>query len=156
MELDLKDLLQNETIRAKVSVSSWEEATDCVGELLVKAGAVQWRYVEAMKRVFREMGPYAVISPGVALLHARPEDGVIRPCLGLITLKTPVKFGHTENDPVDLVFALGATDKSSHLLALQNLAQLLSDQEKVSRLRTATSDEELLQAILEDTPNLNK
>ncbi len=80
------------------------------------------------------MGTYAVIAPGIVLLHARPEDGVLKPGLAMVTLSTPVNFGHTENDPVDLVFALAATDKTSHLQGLQELAQLLSDGEVLKGL----------------------
>jgi PTS system ascorbate-specific IIA component len=32
------------------------------------------------------------LAPGIALLHARPEDGVKQACLSLITLQYPVKF----------------------------------------------------------------
>jgi PTS system ascorbate-specific IIA component len=59
-----------------------------------------------MRRVLQELGPYAVIAPGIALLHARPDDGVLAPCLALITLSRAVEFGSEQNDPVDLVFAL--------------------------------------------------
>src|SRR5512135_1320213 len=117
--LQLSSMITAETTRAKVLVESWEGATDYVGALLVDAGKITPAYILAMKRVLQEMGPYAVIAPGIVLLHARPEDGVLQPCLALVTLATPVKFGHSENDPVDLVFALGAMDKQAHIASLQ-------------------------------------
>lgn len=143
----LSDLVSPQTIRAKVAVRDWEEAADFVGSLLVQSRVVLPEYVVAMKQVLKEMGPYAVIAPGIVLLHARPEDGVLRPCIGLITLSTPVNFGHDENDPVDLVFALGATDKTSHLQGLQELALLLSNWNVLDGLRQAQTDEELLKII---------
>ena len=146
-EIKLASLLTSETLRAKVIVGDWEEATDSVGALLVNSGKVTPDYVQAMKRVLKEMGPYAVIAPGIVLLHARPEDGVLEPCLGLVTLSTPVEFGHSENDPVDLVFALGAKDKKAHIAALQQLALLLGDEESLSELRSAGDAETLLRTI---------
>lgn len=143
----LKDLVSPQTVRAKVAVRDWEEATDVAGSLLAQSGVAQTEYIVAMKRVLKEMGPYAVIAPGIVLLHARPEDGVLKPGLALVTLLTPVNFGHTENDPVDLVFALAATDKTSHLQGLQELAQLLSNEEVLNGLRSAQTDEELLRII---------
>jgi mannitol/fructose-specific phosphotransferase system IIA component (Ntr-type) len=104
--VSLASMITEKTVRAKVSVESWEAAVDHVGTLLVGANKIRPEYISAMKRVFKEIGPYAVLAPGIVLLHARPEDGVIEPCLGLITLAEPVAFGHSENDPVDLVFAL--------------------------------------------------
>jgi PTS system ascorbate-specific IIA component len=136
-ELKLATLLDRQTVEARVGVRNWEEAADRVGGLLVNAGRVEPAYIDAMKRVLKEMGPYAVIAPGIVLLHARPEDGVKQPCLGLVTLSTPVEFGHSENDPVDLVFALGAMDKKAHIRALQQLAQLLGDEAALAKLRSA-------------------
>jgi phosphotransferase system HPr (HPr) family protein len=71
-ELKLVTLLDRQTVEAKASVRDWEEAADRVGGLLVNAGRVEPTYIDAMKRVLREMGPYAVIAPGIVLLHARP------------------------------------------------------------------------------------
>lgn len=144
----LSSLISNETVRAKVSARDWEEATESVGKLLVSAGKITSDYIVAMKRVLKEMGPYAVIAPGIVLLHARPEDGVIGPCLGLITLIDPVPFGHSENDPVDLVFALGAVDKQAHISALQQLAEMLGDADKLQEIRSAANDGSLLKILM--------
>jgi PTS system ascorbate-specific IIA component len=145
---ELSSLISSETVRAKVSVKDWEGATESVGKLLVSAGKITSDYITAMKRVLKEMGPYAVIAPGIVLLHARPEDGVIEPCLGLITLIDPVPFGHSENDPVDLVFALGAVDKQAHISALQQLAEMLGDSDKLQQIRSANDDGSLLKILL--------
>lgn len=145
---NLSRLISKETISAKVQVENWEEATDSVGGLLLAAGKIKPKYITAMKRVLKEMGPYAVIAPGIVLLHARPEDGVIEPCLGLITLVDPVPFGHSENDPVDLVFALGAVDKEAHILALQQLAEMLGDPIKLQEIRSALNNSSLLKILI--------
>ncbi len=140
-------LLTASRVETRVRVDSWQEAVDRVGRLLVRSRAVEPRYVEAMKRVLMEMGPYAVVAPGIVLLHARPEDGVRRPCLALVTLARPVAFGHSQNDPVDLVFALGAVDKQAHLSALQQLARLLADSRFVQHIRSATDKRQVLAAV---------
>jgi PTS system ascorbate-specific IIA component len=146
-EIRLASLLTERTVRTQAQARDWEDAADQVGRLLVDDGSVEPGYPDAMKRVLREMGPYAVIAPGIVLLHARPEDGVRRACLGLVTLATPVEFGHSQTDPVDLVFALGATDKKAHISALQQLARLLGQPEALARLRAAQTPAELLAAI---------
>ena len=145
--LSLADLLAGDTVRARVQVDTWQEATEAAGQLLVSAGLVEARYVAAMQRVLQELGPYAVIAPGIALLHARPDDGVLAPCLALITLSQAVEFGSEQNDPVDLVFALGAVDKTAHIAALQELAGLLMEPQVLERLRSAADDQALLAAI---------
>lgn len=142
--LKLSAMITMDTARARVAASSWEGATDYVGGLLVDAHKITPGYIAGMKRVLKEMGPYAVIAPGIVLLHARPEDGVLEPCLGLVTLSTPVPFGHSQNDPVDIVLALGATDHEAHIAALQQLAMLLGNADKLAAIRSAEQDSELV------------
>ncbi|MBE3144495.1 MAG: PTS sugar transporter subunit IIA [Planctomycetes bacterium] len=140
-------MIDQGTVRARVAALSWEDAVDYVGALLVKAGKIHPSYISAMKRVLHEMGPYAVIAPGIVLLHARPEDGVLEPCLGLVTLSTPVFFGHSQNDPVDLVFALGAVDNKAHIAALKQLAEMLGNADVLSKMRAAHNDLELFEVF---------
>lgn len=121
----LKDLLTEKTIKLNVKASNWEEAIRIGGELLVKNDFVEPRYVEAMIKNVKEMGPYIVIAPGIAMPHARPEDGVKQVCMSLITLEEPVVFDNKES--VKLVLAFGATDHHTHLQALSDLMKLFSN-----------------------------
>ncbi len=125
------------------------------GQILVESGSIEPGYALAMERVIRELGPYAVIAPGIVLLHARPEDGVLEPCLALVTLTSPVCFGHTQNDPVDIVLALGAVDKKSHIQALQQLSLLLGDPAFLDDIRSAEADPSLL-AVIETWADRNQ
>lgn len=143
----LADLLTERTVRVGVEARDWQEVVDIAGRLLLEDGSIEPSYIDAMREVIQSLGPYVVIAPGVALLHGRPQHGVKRICMSLVVLKTPVKFGHPENDPVTLAFALGGVDERSHLDALAQLATLLSDEDAASRLRTAQTVEEVLEII---------
>jgi mannitol/fructose-specific phosphotransferase system IIA component (Ntr-type) len=154
--MTLSELLLPEAVRTHVTVDDWRTAIRDCGELLVTQGAVEPRYVEAMLAAFDELGPYAVVSPGVALPHARPSDGVRRPGIAIITLAEPVTFGHTHNDPVDVVVAFAATDKTTHLEVLRQLAEILGDENSLGRVRAADDAASLLDALtvpLEDLPD---
>ncbi len=146
--IDLQTLFVREGVRAKRTARDWPDAVYVAGHFLVDAGTIEARYIEAMQKVILEIGPYVVIAPGIALLHARPEDGVIKPCFGLVTLSTPVPFGHSQNDPVDLVFVLGAVDKTGHIQALQQIANFLGDAANLAKLRGAEDDASLFSIIL--------
>ena len=99
-----------------------------------------------------ELGPYIVIAPGIAMPHSRPEDGVLKPCVALMTLSTPVNFGNEENDPVRLVFSFGAPDKEQHVEALRELATVFSgffsERGGIQDLLKAQSPEDLLAAMM--------
>lgn len=133
-------------VRPKVPAPDWEAAVRAVGELMQNDGAVTSGYVDAMVRSKSEFGPYFVIAPGVAMPHARPEAGVIRPVVALITLDQPVEFGHESNDPVDLIIAFAAQDKHEHLDRLRQIAELVGDEGRIAALRKARTDHDMITA----------
>jgi mannitol/fructose-specific phosphotransferase system IIA component (Ntr-type)/galactitol-specific phosphotransferase system IIB component len=143
----LSDLITAATIRLQVNARSWMEVVDKAGASLINAKAIEPAYVEAMKQTLVKHGPYAVTWPGVVLLHARPEDGVRRLCMRLTTLRTPVYFGHPENDPVDIALVIGAVDPYSHLRALKELAELLADESAMTMIRQSSDRQEVREII---------
>jgi mannitol/fructose-specific phosphotransferase system IIA component (Ntr-type) len=146
-KMRLKDALNEQTVRAKLQVSSWEQAVEEVGKVMVNATLIAPGYIEAMKSTIRELGPYSVIAPGIAMPHARPEDGVLQTGFSLVTLAQPVEFGSSENDPVDIVIAFSALDKETHLDALKEISTLLSDSRFVEKVRSAENHQQLIDII---------
>jgi ascorbate PTS system EIIA or EIIAB component len=146
--MNLIDLVAPDSVRARVEAADRNEAVALAGGLLVDLGAVEPRYVEAMQQILDDIGPYAVVAPGVAMPHARPDDGVHEAAISVVTLAAPVAFGHSRNDPVDLIVAFAAVDKRSHLDALQQLAEVLGDADAVARMRAAATDGDLFDAVL--------
>jgi len=143
----LSEMLTEETIALGLTVCDWQEAVREAGKLLVKAEKVEPRYVEGMIRMVEEIGPYIVIAPGVALPHARPEDGVREPCMSLVTLDPPVPFGNENNDPVELVVAFGTTNSKGHIEALAELARVLEDADTLDKLKKAVSSQDVLAVL---------
>ena len=143
----LSELLPAERIKINATVNSPEDAIRLVGKMMVDSGAVEPRYVDGMLNMSRQLGPYIVIAPGVALPHARPEDGVLKPCLALATLDPPATFGNPNYDPVRLVFAIGAVDAYQHIDALRSFATLLSETSNLEALLKAQTVEEILRIL---------
>lgn len=140
----LSDYLSEQTIALSVRANDWREAIRVAGQLLVETGGVEPRYIEGMIRTAEELGPYIVIAPGIALPHARPEEGVIKNCFSLITLSPPVEFGNENNDPVVVVIAFGATDHEAHVEALAELARAIADDGFLEKAKSVSSKEGLL------------
>lgn len=113
--------------RVRVTAGDWQEAVRAACAPLIEAGAAEPRYADRCIEMVLEHGPYIVLAPGLALAHARPEDGVVRLGLAVATLAAPVAFGHSDNDPVDVVLAFGSPDAEQHVGLLSALAQALSD-----------------------------
>lgn len=146
-EYMLNDLITLETIKLDVECDDWIEAIKCGTELLINNHCVEKSYSEAILDSLKAYGPYMVVAPGIVLAHARPENGVKKLAMSLITLKKPVEFGSELNDPVKLVITLAASDDESHLNALAQLMELFLDTEDLSRLIKATSKEEVFDII---------
>ncbi len=143
----LREALDHSSISVGEEPADWREAVEISGKLLLAAGAAEEKYVSAMIRTTEELGPYAVIAPGVAIPHARPEDGAKSVGLSLAVLSEPVEFGSKENDPVDLVFGFSTTDPDSHVGLLQALADFIEKPENTEALREAKTVEEILQIV---------
>ncbi|MEA4908085.1 MAG: PTS sugar transporter subunit IIA [Chloroflexi bacterium] len=145
--MNLRDLLRPELIATDVVASDWESAIRATGKLLVNDGAVEPRFVDAMIRVAKEFGPYIVVAPGIALPHARPDDGVIHASIAVSQLKDTVTFGNVQNDPVFLVIALAAIDNKQHIEALAELASVLGNADNIERLKQCKTADDMLKVL---------
>lgn len=146
-DLHIWNMIQLEAIALDVDERDWKKVVERSGLLLMRMGAIYPKYIEAMKDIIDENGPYVVSGPGIALLHARPDQGAKRTCMSLIRLNPPVNFGHPTNDPVDLVFSLSTVDSFSPQTALKEYVDLLTNQDLLSGLRSARTREEVINLL---------
>ena len=144
----LKDILNEDLIQVKVSAKSWEEAVILAGEPLVKQNKVTSVYIQSIIEAINEMGPYVVITPGIAFAHSRPDVSVLEDCLSVTTLETPVEFGSELNDPVHTIFTFGSTNSDEHLDLIQDLAMFLAEEANIELLKTFESKKELLEELI--------
>ena len=81
-------MIERQSITVDCPAATPEEAIREAGNALCRAGACSPQYVQAMIASYRELGPYFVIAPGLALPHARPEQGAIKAQISAIRLRT--------------------------------------------------------------------
>lgn len=143
----LVDILSKQSIGIDEPAKDWQAAVRLAGKYLLKDGGIEERYIQAMINAVIEIGPYIVIAPGIAIAHARPEDGALKICLSIVRLKKPVNFGAKYNDPVDLIFGLSGNDHNSHIGALRDLAALLQNIDAVTQIRQAKSTDQIYTVI---------
>lgn len=141
------DLLDISSIVVGSQVPNWREAVVSAAQPLVDAGKIEPSYVVEMQEIIVKHGPYMVLAPGTALIHAKPSDGVKRLCLGLLLAEVGVPFGHAEFDPVDIIFVLGAIDHQAHVTALWQLIELIRKPEFAHELRQVHDAGEALRVV---------
>ncbi|OCA55903.1 PTS sugar transporter subunit IIA [Photorhabdus namnaonensis] len=143
----LKRLLTQDVIQVIPDIENWREAIMVACQPLVENGAISSRYIDAIYRSHEAIGPYYVVGPGIAMPHARPEEGVNKLALALTVISNGVGFGSAENDPIKLLIVLAATDSNSHIEVIAQLAELFDNQQDVGLLMNAKSKEEILAVI---------
>lgn len=149
----LSELINETSIRLGVECGTWEDAVRESGKILVENGDITEEYIQAVIDNVNEVGPYIVITKGVALPHATNKIGVNRTAMSFISLKTPVNFGSKANDPVKYVFMLATIDANSHLGALQDLAEFLGRKEFIETLGAARDAGSIVSYIKENETN---
>lgn len=143
----LETWLTDNTIQLREQVSDWREALGiCAGPLL-QAGVITPDYVSAIVAQHQKLGPYYVLAPGLAMPHARPEEGAKAIGLSLLKLTDGVSFGAGENDPVDIIILLAAADKHSHIEMISALAELFSNDDDLAKLHQPATLEEIKKII---------
>lgn len=143
----LTDWINETNLNMVTHVEGWQQAVAIAVQPMVEAGAVEPRYLQAIYDMHREIGPYYVLGEGIAMPHARPEEGVIKTALSLLIISEGVSFDSPDNDPVYVVFALAAVDSHSHIEMIASLSQLFCEEETVGKLRYARTKQDVL-AIL--------
>lgn len=145
--LSISEVLSPATIDLDARADSWEEVVDQAGTLLLQTGAIWPSYIEAMKDMIRLYGPYVVVAPGAALLHAGPEMGSKRLAMSLVVLRKGVPFGHELHDPVHVALAFSSVGSRAHVRIVGEAMRLLGDKHVIRSMITAVSVTEIVGMI---------
>ena len=144
----IRDWLTPDKINVINSIDHWKNAVRLSAEPLLAQGYMAEHYIEAILKSHEELGPYYLLAPGLAMPHARPEQGALRNGLSLLHIKEGISFGSTENDPVYVIIMLCARSGNEHITMIGELAELFSDQQKLERLLKA-DDIKAIQAVID-------
>lgn len=135
--------LPAEAVSLGVQVDDWRGGVRAAGSVLAAAGFARAEYADEMIRMIEEHGPYVVIAPGLALAHARPGPEVLEDGIAVVTLATPVDFGHPYNDPVSVIVALAVVSSEAQIALVAELANVFNDSTAITELAAATSLEDV-------------
>ncbi|MFV0381654.1 MAG: BglG family transcription antiterminator [Breznakia sp.] len=152
-KLMLSDVLKKEYIRLNVGAKTWTSAIREAGSTLQKQGVISMSYINATIDNVKDVGPYIVITKGVALPHANNQEGVYKTAISLAVLEDPVNFGNVQNDPVKYVFMLATLNGNAHLQALSDLVSLLEEKSFYHCMNTAIYPQDIVDYIKEFEKN---
>lgn len=138
------NLLKRENVQICESAKDWRDAIRIAVKPLEEHGYVEPRYKEEIISNVENMGPYIVIADNIALPHARPEQGALETQIGVTLFRQNIVFDGKDM-PARLFITLAAKDSDSHLDALMEISELLSDEEIVQKILEVTDPESLYQ-----------
>ncbi len=142
----LQEVMRETNILIGYKAKTWQEAVQIASLPLLNSMSITPNYVNTMIEMFEHQEPYIVIAPRVAIPHARPEDGVNHLSMSLLKLDEDVDFG---GYPIRIFIVIAAIDRSTHLRALMQLNDLLSEESNIHKILEATLKQEIL-SLLEE------
>ena len=81
----LDSLKENNSVILKKEAETWEEAIKVCMQPLLDKGTIEQEYVDAIIERTKELGPFYILAPGLAMPHERPEKGVNKDCFSFVT-----------------------------------------------------------------------
>lgn len=137
----LIDNVTLDDIQIKLVTKDWQDALRQAAKPMLEKKAIEVSYVDAMIKSHIDNGPYMIITKHICLAHARPDCGVNEMAFTFSTLDPPIEFGAKDLDPVRLIITLAATGENDHIDLMGELAELLTDEQKLDALFEADSRE---------------
>lgn len=139
--------LTSQMVRMEKGAKDWEEAIRISTQDLLAGGYIKESYVEGIIDCVKEHGPYIVIAPDIALPHARPEKGALRAGYSITRFEEPVAFADDGSADAKLFISLSCVENDTHILMLQEIVEILSDEAKKNILFEAEDKEEIVKAF---------
>ncbi|AYF53495.1 PTS sugar transporter subunit IIA [Clostridium botulinum] len=143
----LSEIITPEVIKLNVDCNNWQQAISIGTDILIQKGYVKKEYEEAILNKIKELGPYMVITPHIVVPHARPEDGVNKTSISLVTLKHPISFGNNQNDPVKLIITIASENNRDHIEFLSTIVDLLRNKDDLEKIFHAENKEIIIDIL---------
>ena len=143
-------IVERKAVICGLEADTWEEAILKGGRILVDNGAASEEYLSTIVQKCKDNGPYIVIAPGIAMPHARPEEGALALGYAIVTMKKPVIFNDPDNDPISLMIFMAAPSVKEHNEeAISQIADLCDDEDAIEAMMKASDVSEII-TILEN------
>lgn len=132
----IHDYLTKLDIQIVDRCNDWEEAIQLASKPLLDKDLITQEYVDRMIDAVKQFGPYMVLTPKTAFIHAGTEDGIKENCASILVIKKPIIFGSKHQRVVSNIVVLGIKDKSDN--SLLKLVYIFENKENLEKLASDT------------------
>lgn len=148
--MEISDFLTSECVLSGIDCHSKKDALDTLAKTIADSDSATSQTEVFDCLLARERLGSTGLGKGIAIPHGRLKQGK-KTLAAFIQLQEPVDYNASDQQPVDLLFALivpeDATDE--HLQILAKLAEMFSNDDVVRRLRAASTKEKLYSILME-------
>lgn len=142
---ELKELLTLSDIRVIKESMGWKEAIEFAAVPLLYKNMIRYQYVEAIINAVTKQRQTMLVADQVMIAHAGIDAGVYE--LGLSLLRLPEAIMVNNYMEVKVLFVLATPDRERHLVALNQLIDILEDETKLNIMQHAETAEEILELL---------
>lgn len=146
----LHEFITEKTYQVSSQRLNWKDAIRLSAQPLLDSGQILSTYPEAMISKVEEFGPFINLGSGIAIPHARPEDGVQSVGMSMLVLENPIYLLDDPKQEIYLLICIAAIDNETHLKALSHLTTILRDKENVNALITSRSYQDIKEIIKQE------
>lgn len=146
----LDELLTKETYQYSQEKMGWKDAIRFAAAPLLGQQKITAHYPEAMIQKVEEFGPFINLGKGIAIPHARPDDGVNEVGMSMLVLEQPTYLLDDPTQEIRLLICIAAVDNETHLKALAHLTTILRDNESVQKLLASKNYDEIKNIIKQE------
>ena len=121
---------------------SWKQAIAVAAQPLKDERIIEASYIEKMIWAVETLGPYMVILPQVAFVHAAYDDGVNHNGISCLRLDHPIRFGEQKAVDVKVIFVIASKAKED--MGLLKLVRILEDNNNLQTLLNTHNKQHIL------------
>ena len=140
--ITIHELIKMKHIQLADRFDDWQKAIEFAAKPLLDDGVIQPRYITKMIWAVESLGPYMVILPKIAFVHAGNEDGVIRNGISCLRMARPLSFGSQKATDVQVIFVIASKAKED--MGLLKLVRIIENMDNYDRLINANDIKAIL------------
>lgn len=145
---NLLDYINPKYIRIINKKMTWIQALELATKPLIENKVVNTKFLKEIKKNCSSKNNYSYFGKNIAIPHTTPDMGVKNNGFGFLISREPIKFPN--NDEIHIIAPLAISDTTAHFKAVEQLANLASNEKVMQKIINSSSNEAIIKEIKEE------
>lgn len=144
ISINMSQLIKENHIQFTNKFIKWEDAIEFAAKPLIQDRVINQNYITKMIWAVEALGPYMVILPKIAFVHAGNQDGVLKNGISCLRMSKPILFGNQKATEVQTIFVIASKEKED--MGLLKLVRIIENKQNYEVLLN-TNDIKAIMAL---------